>query len=247
MCRHWVTQYRYTSVCMYSIYVLHLPQTYLTLLLCSPSLSSLRYITAFLASSTPAYVQLGLKGKAELFCLWFVPAGVLSERRSGTPPPSDRASQAARRFMVNQNGGVIIVFGVRGEEELRCDSLITVLLAAACRHTQEREEGDEEETQKHTHTHTHRNLQYTVKSLLILSDSHSLSLFFYLPVSNTNHLKGSHCWDITRLYRGTTTILYDCAAISFIPDQFSTSVSFYSPIILFSHYLLWSPGKIRVT
>lgn len=56
-------------VCMYSIYVLHLPQTYLTLLLCSPSLSSLRYITAFLASSTPAYVQLGLKGKAELFCL----------------------------------------------------------------------------------------------------------------------------------------------------------------------------------
>lgn len=247
MCRHWVTQYRYTSVCMYSIYVLHLPQTYLTLLLCSPSLSSLRYITAFLASSTPAYVQLGLKGKAELFCLWFVPAGVLSERRSGTPPPSDRASQAARRFMVNQNGGVIIVFGVRGQEELRCDSLITVLLAAACRHTQEREEGDEEETQKHTHTHTHRNLQYTVKSLLILSDSHSLSLFFYLPVSNTNHLKGSHCWDITRLYRGTTTILYDCAAISFIPDQFSTSVSFYSPIILFSHYLLWSPGKIRVT
>lgn len=80
--------------------------------------------------------------------------------------------------MVNQNGGVIIVFGVRGEQELRCDSLITVLLAAACRHTQEREEGDEEETQKHTHTHTHRNLQYTVKSLLILSDSHSLSLFF---------------------------------------------------------------------
>lgn len=49
------------------------------------------------------------------------------------------------------------------------------------------------------------------------------------------------------MYRGTTTILYDCAAISFIPDQFSTSVSFYSPIILFSHYLLWSPGKIRVT
>lgn len=81
--------------------------------------------------------------------------------------------------MVNQNGGVIIVFGVRGEEELRCDSLITVLLAAACRHTQEREEGDEEETQKHTHTHTHRNLQYTVKSLLILSDSHSLSFFLF--------------------------------------------------------------------
>lgn len=160
-------------VCVCTVYMCYICLK--LILLCSsapPSLSSLRYITAFLASSTPAYVQLGLKGKAELFCLWFVPAGVLSERRSGTPPPSDRASQAARRFMVNQNGGVIIVFGVRGEQELRCDSLITVLLAAACRHTQEREEGDEEQK------HTHRNLQYTVKSLLILSDSHSLSLFF---------------------------------------------------------------------
>lgn len=61
--------------------------------------------------------------------------------------------------MVNQNGGVIIVFGVRGEQELRCDSLITVLLAAACRHTQEQ---DEEETQKHTHTHTRTGIYSTL-------------------------------------------------------------------------------------
>lgn len=51
--------------------------------------------------------------------------------------------QAARRFTVYQNGGVIIVFGVRSgwgaQEQLEesavppdGDSLITVLLAASC-------------------------------------------------------------------------------------------------------------------
>lgn len=82
--------------------------------------------------------------------------------------------------MVNQNGGVIIVFGVRGEEELRCDSLITVLLAAACRHTQEREEGDEEETQKHTHTHTHAQ-EFTVHcKITVDTERQPLSLSFFL-------------------------------------------------------------------
>lgn len=69
--------------------------------------------------------------------------------------------------MVYQNGGVIIVFGVRGKQEpleesaipLRTDSLITVLLAAACRHTGVGgRRGEERDT--HTHTHTHRCLQY---------------------------------------------------------------------------------------
>lgn len=74
--------------------------------------SSLWYITVSLASSTPAYVQLGLKGKAELFCLWYVPAGVLSEAL-----PSDRSTQAARWFMVYQNSRVIIVFLCKGGKE----------------------------------------------------------------------------------------------------------------------------------
>lgn len=52
-----------------------------------------------------------------------------------------------------------------------------------------------------------RYLQRAVTALLVLSDT----------VSNTNHFK---CWDITWLYR-RTTILYDCTAISIIPDQFS--------------------------
>ena len=74
--------------------------------------------------------------------------------------------------MVYQNGGVIIVFGVRGKQEpleesaipLRTDSLITVLLAAACRHTGVGGRRGEEErythTHTHTHTHTYRCLQY---------------------------------------------------------------------------------------
>lgn len=65
--------------------------------------------------------------------------------------------------MVYQNGGVIIVFGVRGKQEsleesaipLRSDSLITVLLAAACRHTGAGGRGVEKtRTETHTHTHT---------------------------------------------------------------------------------------------
>lgn len=164
MCTH--TDVIYASLSIYSMYVLQLPQ----ILLSSPPLpslpfpSSLRYITVLLASSTPAYVQLGLKGKAELFCLWFVPAGVLSEHSAGTPLPSDRPVQAARRFMVYQNSGVIIVFGVRGKREpleksaipLRSDSLITVLLAAAYRHTGARGGGGD----TYTETYTHRCLQY---------------------------------------------------------------------------------------
>lgn len=64
--------------------------------------------------------------------------------------------------MVYQNGGVIIVFGVRGKQEpleesaipLRRDSLITVLLAAACRHTGAGGGGGRGDTLAHRNTHT---------------------------------------------------------------------------------------------
>lgn len=63
--------------------------------------------------------------------------------------------------MVNQNGGVIIVFSVRGNGSRlkralfppRSDSLITVLLPAACRHT-----GAGGGGYMCAHTHTHRYL-----------------------------------------------------------------------------------------
>lgn len=159
------TQTSYMPVCLYTVCMYYSCHRFSSPPLPSPPFpSSLRYITVLLASSTPAYVQLGLKGKAELFCLWFVPAGVLSEHRAGTPLPSDRPVQAARRFMVYQNSGVIIVFGVRGKREpleksaipLRSDSLITVLLAAAYRHTGAGGGGGD----TYTETHTHRCLQY---------------------------------------------------------------------------------------
>lgn len=115
--------------------------------------SSLWYITVSLASSTPAYVQLGLKGKAELFCLWYVPAGVLSEAL-----PSDRSTQAARWFMVYQNSRVIIVFCVRGKgatwsERYSHCSVIVWLQCCWLPHadSQEREEVEEDED---THIHT---------------------------------------------------------------------------------------------
>lgn len=108
-----------TSVFLYRMFV------YLPLLLSSHLFSSsLRYITVLLASPTPAYVQLGLKGKAKLFCLWFVPAGVLSKHCAGKPLPSDRCMQAAQQFMFYQNGRVIIVFGVRGNREALEDGTI---------------------------------------------------------------------------------------------------------------------------
>lgn len=66
--------------------------------------------------------------------------------------------------MVYQNGGVIIVFGVRGKQEpleesaipQRRDSLITVLLAAACRLTGAGGggEGGGGDTLTHRATHT---------------------------------------------------------------------------------------------
>lgn len=70
--------------------------------------------------------------------------------------------------MVYQNGGVIIVFGVRGKQEpleesaipLHSDSLITVLPAAACRHTGAGGRGGRRR-HMHRNTHTHKGVYST--------------------------------------------------------------------------------------
>lgn len=105
--------------------------------------------------------------------------------------------------MVYQNGGVIIVFGVRGKQEpleesaipLHSDSLITVLPAAACRHTGAGGRGGGGDTSTETHTHTKvftvQENAYAQGNLSVHTQAGKalLALRDYLPVSSTNHFK----------------------------------------------------------
>lgn len=130
--------------------------------------------------------------------------GVLSEHRAGTPLPSDRAVQAVYglpKWWSNY------CFGVRGKQEpleesaipLRSDSLITVLLAAACRHTGAGGRGGAS-----TETHTHKKVftvqenAYAKGNLTIHTQPGNalLALRDYLPVSSTNHFKCPHLRNI---------------------------------------------------
>lgn len=154
-------------------------------------LSSLWCITALLASSTPAYAQLGLKGKAEQSCLWFVPAGVLSAAWSC-------GAQATRRFMVNQKRWSNYCFWCkrrrRGREvawrERYSPCAVIVWLQCCCWRSHANMQ--EQHERMCVSGWGGLYLQHTVKALLGLSDT----------ISNTNHFK---CWDITWLYRGTTS------------------------------------------
>lgn len=148
--------------------------------------------------------------------------------------------------MVYQNGGVIIVFGVRGKQEpleesaipLRSDSLITVLLAATCQHTGAGGRGEEEtHAQKHTHTKvfTVQENAYAQRNLSIHTQAGKalLALRDYLPVSSTNHFK-CHC--ILSDCTVAPPHPYDCAAIS---SHFHHSRSiFYIKQLLPAHYLI---------
>lgn len=134
---------------------------------------------------------------------------------------------------------------------LRSDSLITVLSAAACRHT-----GGGGWGWGVWNTHSHRCLQY--KSMHTPRETRAYTqwqkalsaLRDYLPVSSTNHFKCPCLRDIVWLYHGTTASSWLCShfqTFSSFQINFLHQNSFYLPIILFSYYLRCPPGKISVT
>lgn len=228
------------------------------LFLSSPLLSSsLWYNTVLLASSTPAYVQLRLKGKAELFCLWFVPAGVLSEQRAGTPLPSDHAMQAVYglpKWWSNYCFWCTGETGAAWRERYSPFAVIVWLQCCLLPHADTLSGGGW--GWGVWNTHSHRCLQY--KSMHTPRETWAYTqwqkalsaLRDYLPVSSTNHFKCPCLRDIVWLYHGTAASSWLCShfqTFSSFQINFLHQNSFYLPIILFSYYLRCPSGKISVT